>query len=132
MGLCGAVKNIVALAVGIAAGLGCGDNTKAALISRGLEEISCLGKAMGCYEQAFSGLAGYGMGNLFVTAMSRHSRNNRCGILIGQGVEPKESIKQIGMVVEVINALPAVFQLAHGYCMAMLITEAVDEIVNGG
>ena len=77
--LCGAVKNIIALAVGIASGLNCGDNTKAALITRGMAEISRLGKAMGCYEQTFSGLAG--MGDLIVTATSEHSRNNCCGKL---------------------------------------------------
>lgn len=126
--LCGAVKNIIALAAGIAVGLGCGDNTKAALITRGMAEISRLGKAMGCYEQTFSGLAG--MGDLIVTATSEHSRNNRCGKLIGQGVKPEEAVKQIGMVVEGINALPATLQLAERYHVSMPITEAVDEIVN--
>ena len=128
--LCGAVKNIIALAVGIASGLNCGDNTKAALITRGMAEISRLGKAMGCYEQTFSGLAG--MGDLIVTAMSEHSRNNRCGRLIGQGVKPLDAIKQIGMVVEGINALPATLQLAERHRVSMPISEAVDEIVNAG
>ena len=108
--LCGAVKNIIALAAGISAGLGYGDNTKAALITRGMAEITRLGKAMGCYEQTFSGLAG--IGDLVVTATSQHSRNNRCGVLIGQGIEPDEAVKQVGMVVEGINALPATIQLA--------------------
>ena len=128
--LCGAVKNIIALAVGIATGLNCGDNTKAALITRGMAEISRLGKAMGCYEQTFSGLAG--IGDLIVTATSEHSRNNRCGKLIGQGVDPKNAIEQIGMVVEGINALPATLQLAKRYHVSMPITEAVNEIVNAG
>lgn len=81
--LCGAVKNVIALAAGIASGLGYGDNTKAALITRGMAEISRLGLAMGCSEQTFSGLAG--IGDLIVIATSQHSRNNRCGYLIGQG-----------------------------------------------
>lgn len=128
--LCGAVKNIIALAVGIATGLNCGDNTKAALITRGMAEITRLGKAMGCYEQTFSGLAG--IGDLIVTATSEHSRNNRCGRLIGQGIKPEEAVEQIGMVVEGINALPATLQLARKYKVSMPITEAVNEIINNG
>ena len=89
--LCGAIKNVIALAAGIAAGLGYGDNTKAALITRGMAEITRLGKAMGCFEQTFSGLAG--IGDLIVTATSEHSRNNRCGRLIGQGVKPTDAVK---------------------------------------
>ena len=79
---CGALKNIIALASGIALGLGYGDNTKAALITRGMHEIAQLGKAMGCDERTFYGLAG--IGDLIVTATSVHSRNNRCGHLIGE------------------------------------------------
>lgn len=126
--LCGALKNIIALASGISAGLGCGDNTKAALITRGLAEIERLGLAMGCREQTFSGLAG--MGDLIVTATSRHSRNNRCGYLIGQGYRPEDAIKQVGMVVEGVNALPAAMRLAEKYGVDMPITRAVDAIVN--
>ena len=128
--LCGAVKNIIALASGISTGLGYGDNARAALITRGMAEITRLGKAMGCNERTFSGLAG--MGDLIVTATSRHSRNNRCGQLIGEGVPPKAAIVQIGMVVEGINALSATMQLAQRYDVEMPITEAVDQIVNGG
>lgn len=127
--LCGAIKNIIALATGIAAGLGYGDNTKAALITRGMAEISRLGKAMGCYEQTFNGLAG--IGDIVVTATSQHSRNYRCGELIGQGVEPEEAVNQVGMVVEGINALPAALQLAKRYKVSMPITEAVNAVVNG-
>ena len=126
--LCGAVKNIIALAAGIASGLGYGDNTKAAIITRGMSEITRLGKAMGCYEQTFSGLAG--IGDLVVTATSQHSRNNRCGQLIGQGMKPEEANKQIGMVVEGINALPATLQLAQRYKVSMPITETVNAIVH--
>lgn len=127
--ICGALKNIIALAAGISAGLGYGDNTKAALITRGLAEIERLGLAMGCKEQTFSGLAG--MGDLIVTATSKHSRNNRCGYLIGQGYEPADAVRQVGMVVEGLNALPAAMKLAEKYEVDMPITKAVNEIVCG-
>ena len=128
--LCGALKNIIALASGIATGLGFGDNTKAALITRGMAEITRLGKAMGCYEQTFSGLAG--IGDLIVTATSEHSRNNRCGRLIGQGIKIEDAVKQVGMVVEGINAIPAALQLSKKYNSSMPLTEAVNEIINNG
>ncbi|MBQ6815677.1 MAG: NAD(P)-dependent glycerol-3-phosphate dehydrogenase [Clostridia bacterium] len=128
--LCGALKNVIALSCGIAAGLGCGDNTKAALITRGIAEISRLGTAMGCREQTFGGLAG--IGDLVVTATSMHSRNNRCGILIGQGVAVDKAIEQVGMVVEGINALPAAIKLAQKYTVEMPIVETVAAVCNGG
>lgn len=128
--LCGAVKNVIALASGIAAGLGYGDNAKAALITRGMAEISRLGMAMGCREQTFGGLAG--IGDLIVTATSMHSRNNRCGMLIGQGVPVEEAIRQVGMVVEGVNALPATMALAEKYRVEMPIVEAAYGIVYGG
>ena len=128
--LCGAMKNIIALASGISAGLGLGDNAKAALITRGIVEISRLGTAMGCNPQTFGGLAG--IGDLIVTATSMHSRNNRCGMLIGQGVSPAEAVKQVGMVVEGINAIPAAMRLAEKYSVEMPIVEAVNAIVNLG
>ncbi len=127
--LCGAMKNIIALAAGIATGLGCGDNTKAALITRGIAEIARLGAAMGCKEQTFGGLAG--IGDLIVTATSMHSRNNRCGMLLGQGVKPEEAIRQVGMVVEGINALPAAMRLKEMYGVEMPIVETVNAVVNG-
>ena len=127
--ICGALKNIIALAAGISAGLGYGDNTKAALITRGLAEIKRLGMAMGCREQTFSGLAG--VGDLIVTATSRHSRNNRCGYLIGQGLPAAEAIRQVGMVVEGINALPAAIRLADQYGIEMPITRMADAVVAG-
>lgn len=126
--LCGAMKNIIALASGIATGLGFGDNAKAALITRGIVEISRLGTAMGCREQTFGGLAG--IGDLIVTATSMHSRNNRCGMLLGQGVPPAEAVKQVGMVVEGINALPAAMRMKDHYGVEMPIVEAVNAIVN--
>lgn len=128
--LCGALKNIIALAAGISAGLGYGDNTKAALITRGLAEIERLGLKMGCLPETFSGLAG--MGDLIVTATSKHSRNNRCGYLIGQGYEPGEAVKQVGMVVEGLNALPAAMKFAEKYEIEMPIITTVDAIVNHG
>ena len=126
--LCGALKNIIALASGIITGLGFGDNTKAALITRGLAEIERLGLAMGCLPETFSGLAG--MGDLIVTATSKHSRNNRCGYLIGQGYRPSQAIKQVGMVVEGINAIPAALGLAKKYSVDLPIIEAVDCVIN--
>lgn len=126
--LCGALKNIIALAAGVALGLGYGDNTKAALITRGLAEIERLGLKMGCLSETFSGLAG--MGDLIVTATSIHSRNNRCGYLIGKGTHPDDAIKQIGMVVEGVNALPAAIALSKKYDIEMPITSAVNDVIN--
>lgn len=128
--LCGALKNIMALASGIAAGLGYGDNTKAAIITRGLAEIQRLGLKLGCQQETFAGLAG--MGDLIVTATSLHSRNNRCGYLIGQGHSPEEAVREVGMVVEGINAIPAALELAQRYQVEMPIAMAVDGIINHG
>lgn len=127
--LCGALKNVIALASGIAVGLGSGDNAKAAIITRGIAEICKLGLAMGCREQTFGGLAG--IGDLIVTATSMHSRNNRCGILIGQGVSVSDAIEQVGMVVEGLNALPAAITLAKKYNVEMPITEMLHAVVSG-
>ena len=126
--LCGAVKNVIALASGIAAGLGYGDNTKAALITRGMAEITRLGMAMGCQTETFHGLAG--IGDLIVTATSQHSRNNRCGMLIGQGMPVAEAIDRVGMVVEGINAIPAVMKLAEKYAVEMPLVKGVHDIVH--
>lgn len=128
--LCGALKNVMALGSGIALGLGFGDNTKAALITRGMAEIVRLGRAMGCQEQTFYGLAG--IGDLIVTATSMHSRNNRCGILLGQGVAPEEAVRQVGMVVEGIYALNAAMRLMEKYQVDMPIVKAVNAVVNQG
>ena len=127
--LCGALKNIMALAAGISAGLGNGDNAKALLITRGMAEITRLGLAMGCSEQTFYGLAG--IGDLIVTATSMHSRNNRCGMLLGQGKSPEEAIREVGMAVEGINALPAAMQLAERYQVEMPIVAGVNAVVTG-
>ncbi|MBO6133183.1 MAG: NAD(P)-dependent glycerol-3-phosphate dehydrogenase [Lachnospiraceae bacterium] len=128
--LCGAMKNVMALAAGISNGLGNGDNTKAAIITRGMAEITRLGLAMGCAKETFAGLAG--IGDLIVTATSQHSRNNRCGMLLGQGVGAEEAKARIGMVVEGINALPAAMELSKKYSVDLPIARGVNAIVNEG
>lgn len=125
--VCGALKNIVALAAGISTGLGYGANLKAAIITRGLAEITRLGLAMGCAEQTFYGLAG--IGDMIVTATSEHSRNNRAGMLIGQGCSAEEAAEKVGMVVEGINALPAAMRLAQTYQVDLPIMSAVNDVV---
>ncbi len=128
--LCGALKNIIALASGICTGLGYGDNIKAALITRGIVEMTRLGIAMGCRPETFGGLAG--IGDLIVTATSVHSRNNRAGMLIGAGKTPAQAMEEVGMVVEGINALPAAMILKETYGVEMPIVEAVHAVVNQG
>ena len=128
--LCGAFKNIIALASGICSGLGYGDNTRAALITRGLAEITRLGTAMGCRQETFAGLAG--VGDLIVTATSMHSRNNRAGMLMGQGKTPEEAVREVGMVVEGIYAIPAALKMADLYHIELPIIFAVDAVVNHG
>ncbi len=125
----GAVKNVVALAVGIAMGLGYGDNAKAALITRGNAELSRLGVAMGCRAETFAGLSG--MGDLIVTCTSLHSRNLHAGILIGRGESADQAKKEVGQVVEGINALPAARKLAKKYKVEMPIVNTVAEILSG-
>ena len=127
--LCGALKNIIALAAGISDGLGQGDNARAALITRGLAEMERLGQAMGMLEGTFAGLTG--MGDLIVTCTSRHSRNHRAGALMGSGIPPREAIRQVGMVVEGVNALPAAVKLGAQYGVELPIISAVDAVVNG-
>lgn len=128
--LCGALKNIIALASGISAGLGYGDNAKAAIITRGMAEMTRLGKKMGAKQETFAGLAG--IGDLIVTATSMHSRNNRCGMLIGQGKKPEDAVKEVGMVVEGINALPAAMKLMKVYDVEMPISEMINAVVKEG
>ena len=128
--LCGALKNVIAISVGISTGLGYGDNARAALITRGMVEIKRLGLKMGCREETFDGLAG--IGDLIVTATSMHSRNNRCGILIGKGYKVDDAVKEVGMVVEGLNALPGAVKLAEKYNVEMPIVNALNDIVNNG
>lgn len=128
--ICGALKNIIALATGMSDGLGYGDNAKAALITRGLAEVSRLGTKLGCEPETFSGLGC--MGDMIVTCTSVHSRNHKCGYLIGQGVGVADAIKQVGMVVEGINVLPVAVSMAKTYEVEMPIIEMVNSIVNDG
>ena len=127
--ICGALKNIVALAAGMSDGLGFGDNAKAAIITRGMAEIQRLGLRMGCSPYTFGSLAG--IGDLIVTCTSKHSRNNRTGYMIGQGVPVQEAIDRIGMVVEGINALPAAMELSVQYDVELPICSTVHYILNG-
>lgn len=127
--LCGAMKNIIALAAGVSDGIGYGDNAKAALITRGMVEIARLGEAMGCDRATFYGLAG--IGDLIVTATSRHSRNNRAGYLLGAGRTAEQAVQEVGMVVEGLNALPAALGLSKRYNVELPITFGVNEIVHG-
>lgn len=125
--LCGALKNIIALACGISRGLGYGDNAVAALVTRGISEISRLGLALGCPIHTFYGLAG--LGDLVVTCTSPHSRNNQCGHFIGEGIPVKKAIEKVGMVVEGINALDAADTLSVKYNVELPIIRCVYEVV---
>jgi glycerol-3-phosphate dehydrogenase (NAD(P)+) len=128
--ICGAVKNVIAIAAGINRGMGFGDNSGAMLMTRGMVEITRLGLAMGCNSRTFMGLAG--IGDLIVTCTSRHSRNNRCGELIGKGKTYAEAQSEIGMVVEGYHALGATVKLAKKYNVELPITEAVYSIIMNG
>lgn len=127
----GALKNIIALGAGISDGVGYGDNTKAALMTRGTNEITRLGVKMGADPQTFSGLSG--IGDLIVTCTSMHSRNRRAGILIGKGKTMEESIKEVGMVVEGILTTKSAHMLSRKYNVEMPITsELYDVLYNNG
>ncbi len=125
----GALKNIIALAAGISDGMGYGDNAKAALMTRGLTEMARMGERMGGNRLTFMGLAG--LGDLIVTCTSMHSRNRRCGILIGKGEAPADAIKHVGMVVEGIHTTEAVYQLAGKLGVEMPITEQLHHVIEG-
>lgn len=126
----GAVKNIIALAAGIVDGVGYGDNTKAALMTRGMKEIATIGTALGGKKETFYGLTG--MGDLIVTCTSMHSRNRRAGILIGKGETADEAMKEVGMVVEGIKACKAFYELSKKMNIEMPITEAIYRAVFEG
>lgn len=119
----GAVKNIIALAAGILDGLGYGDNTKAALMTRGMKEISRIGIALGGKAETFYGLTG--MGDLIVTCTSMHSRNRRAGLLIGKGRTLNEALEEVGMVVEGVKACRAFYQLKEKMNVSMPITDGL-------
>lgn len=128
--LAGALKNIIALANGILVGLGYGDNSRAALMTRGLAEITRLGKAMGAQEATFLGLTG--VGDLIVTCTSEHSRNRTCGKYIGQGMKVEEAIEKVGMVVEGIKTTASTVELAKKYKVDMPIATALYEVIYDG
>lgn len=125
-----ALKNVVALAAGIADGLGYGDNTKAALITRGITEIARLGTAMGGRFETFCGLSG--IGDLIVTCASMHSRNRRAGILIGKGYTMEEAMAEVKMVVEGVYSAKAAMGLAKKYDVQLPIIEQVNDVLFGG
>lgn len=120
----GALKNVIALAAGVSDGLGYGDNTKAALMTRGLEEIARLGIAMGARRETFAGLAG--IGDLIVTCTSMHSRNRRAGILLGQGKTLNETLSEVHMVVEGVNTARAAYELSVRHNVNMPIVTEIN------
>ncbi|MBO5347742.1 MAG: NAD(P)-dependent glycerol-3-phosphate dehydrogenase [Lachnospiraceae bacterium] len=126
----GALKNVVALAAGAADGLGYGDNTKAALITRGIAEISRLGIAMGGHYETFCGLTG--MGDLIVTCASKHSRNRKAGFLIGQGYSYQEAMDEVKMVVEGVYSAKAAIALGRKYQVSLPIIEKVNAVLFEG
>jgi glycerol-3-phosphate dehydrogenase (NAD(P)+) len=125
--LSGALKNIIALGAGLIDGLGLGDNAKAALMTRGLAEISRLGVKMGANPLTFAGLAG--IGDLIVTCTSKHSRNWRAGYMLGQGKLLSEVLESMGMVVEGVKTTKAAYELARSYEVTMPITDALYQVL---
>lgn len=121
------IKNVIALAAGIADGLGCGDNTKAALITRGIAEITRLGEEMGASAETFAGLSG--IGDLIVTCASMHSRNRRAGILIGKGYTAKQAMDEVKQVVEGVYSAKAALALSRAYGVSMPLVEEVNKIL---
>ena len=121
------IKNVIALAAGIADGLGCGDNTKAALITRGIAEITRLGEEMGASAETFAGLSG--IGDLIVTCASMHSRNRRAGILIGKGYTAKQAMDEVKQVVEGVYSAKAALALSRAYGVSMPLVEEVNRIL---
>lgn len=126
----GALKNIIALGAGVVDGLGLGDNTKAALMTRGLAEMARLGEAMGARMMTFAGLTG--VGDLIVTCGSMHSRNRRAGILLGQGHSLEDTLAEVGMVVEGVNAVEIVHVLRQKYGVSMPISEMIYRVLYEG
>lgn len=125
----GALKNIIALGAGVSDGMGFGDNAKAALMTRGLVEITRLGLKLGAKAETFAGLTG--TGDLIVTCTSMHSRNRRCGIMIGEGLKPEEATAKVGMVVEGMFTTEAAYELAQREGVEMPITEAIYRTIKG-
>jgi len=127
--LAAAVKNVIALAAGMGDGVGYGDNVRAALITRGLAEMTRLGLALGARPLTFAGLAG--LGDLVATCTSRHSRNRRAGELLARGLPPDQVEREMGMVAEGLTAAPAILKLAGGLGVDMPITENVVAVIRG-
>ena len=126
----GSLKNVIALCAGISDGIGYGDNTKAALMTRGIAEIARLGTAMGADIQTFFGLSG--VGDLIVTCTSMHSRNRRAGILLGKGKTLEETLKEVHMVVEGVNTASSAYELSKKYNVEMpIVEEAYNVLYNG-
>lgn len=126
----GSIKNVIALAAGICDGLGCGDNTKAALITRGITEITRLGVAMGANPETFAGLSG--IGDLIVTCTSTHSRNHNAGYLIGQGYTMQAAMDEVKQVVEGVHSAKAARKLAEKYQVSMPIVEGINKVLFEG
>ena len=125
-----ALKNVMALAAGMSDGLGFGDNTKAAIMTRGMAEMKRLGLAMGGKPETFAGLSG--IGDLIVTCTSMHSRNRRAGILLGQGKTLQETLDEVKMVVEGVNTVQAACALAERYNVSMPITQTIYQVLFEG
>lgn len=125
-----ALKNVIALAAGVVDGLGYGDNTKAALLTRGMAEITRLGIEMGGQMETFAGLSG--MGDLFVTCSSEHSRNRMAGYYMGQGMSMEDTMKKVKQVVEGVNSAKAALALSKEYKVEMPIVEQVNEVLFNG
>lgn len=125
----GSLKNVIALACGVVDGMGCGDNTKAALMTRGIREIAALGVALGADNETFGGLSG--IGDLIVTCTSMHSRNRRAGILIGQGTDPESAVRKVGTV-EGYYCTKTAYELCKRMNIEMPITEALWNVLFNG
>ena len=126
----GSLKNVIALAAGMCDGVGCGDNCKAALITRGIHEIALLAIRMGAREETLQGLSG--IGDLIVTCASQHSRNRKAGVLMGQGLSMDEAMKEVGQIVEGVYSAKAALALARQYEVPLPIIEEVNHILFGG
>jgi glycerol-3-phosphate dehydrogenase (NAD(P)+) len=126
----GALKNVIALAAGVLEGFGAGDNTKAALMTRGITEIARLGVALGAKSETFAGLSG--IGDLIVTCSSSHSRNRRCGILIGKGTPAKDAVQAIGMTVEGYPCAKAAYELSQKHKITMPIVAETYKVLYEG
>lgn len=126
----GSLKNVIALAAGVVDGLGCGDNTKAALMTRGVVEIARLGMEMGGKYETFAGLSG--MGDLMVTCTSKHSRNRNAGFLIGKGKTAEEAMKEVNQVVEGVYSAKAALKLGQKYKVSLPIIEEVNAVLFEG